>query len=74
VDRIADGADSNITIAALSVICGAAPAAFRFVVFLTGDSRFVTITPPSYVTFGVRGGVPTPRAFDYITILHTFRN
>jgi hypothetical protein len=60
LDRIADGADSNITIAALSVSGGAALAAFRFVVFLTGDSRFVTITPPSCVTFGVAGWIARP--------------
>jgi hypothetical protein len=53
---IADGADSSTTIAALSVSSDAPFAAFRLVVFLTGDTRFVTITPPSCVsTVGVAG-------------------
>src|SRR5882762_5071493 len=53
---IADGADSRTTIAALSVRSDAPLAAFRLVVFFTGDTRFVTITPPSCVsTVGIAG-------------------
>ncbi len=71
---IMDGADSRTPIAALSV---SSAAAFRFVVFLTGDTRFVTITPPSCVST-VRiarwACMAHPSHFNYITVSRTFRN
>jgi len=70
---MSDGADSRTPIAALSVNSAAA---FRLVVFLTGDTRFVTITPPSSVsTVGIAAwGMFTPPHLDYITVSRAFRN